>query len=54
MKIRVSGHQVISPRTRKLVKGTPSTSVRHHMFIFDRQVIWEDFRILGKESTNSY
>ena len=31
MKVRISEHQGVSPRTGKRVKGTLSTSVRDHM-----------------------
>ena len=31
MKVRISEHQGVSPRTGKRVKGTFSTSVRDHM-----------------------
>ena len=50
MKVRVSEHQGVSPRTGKTVKGTSSTSVRDHMLECDHKVVWEDFTILGNES----
>ena len=47
MKVRVSKHQGVSPRTGKPVKRFLSTSVRDHMLIFDHQIAWEDFRKSG-------
>ena len=35
MKVQNSEHQGVSPRTGNPVKGTLSTSVRHHMLICD-------------------
>ena len=52
MKVRVSEHQGVSPRTGKLLKGTLSTSVRDHMLVCDHKVSWEDFKILGRESNH--
>ena len=52
MKVRVSNHQGVSPRTGKLVKGTLSTSVRDHMLNCDHTVAWEDFSIIGRESNH--
>ena len=49
MKVRVSEHQGVSPRTGKRVKGTLSTSVRDHMLNCDHTVAWEDFSITGRE-----
>ena len=45
MKVRVSEHQGVSPRTGKRVKGMVSTSVRDHMLECDHTVAWEDFSI---------
>ena len=50
MKARVSEHLGVSPRTRKPVKGTLSTSVRDRMLISDHQGAWEDSRILESQS----
>lgn len=50
MKVRISEHQGILPRTEKLVKGTLLTSVQDYMLICDYHVACEDFRILGSES----
>ena len=51
MKVKVSKRQGISQRIKKgTVKGTLSTSIKDRMLIFDHQVTWEDFRILGSES----
>ena len=50
MKVRVSEHQSVSPRTGKRVKGTLSTSVRDHMLDCAHRVAWEDFSIIGRES----
>ena len=50
MKVRVSEHQSVSPRTR--VKGTFSTSVRDHMLDCDHRVAWEDFSFIGRESNH--
>ena len=52
MKVRVSEHQGVSPRTGKRVKGTLSTSVRDHMLDCDHTVAWEDFSIIGRESNH--
>ena len=52
MKVRVSEHQGISPRTGKVVKGTLSTAVRDHMLFCDHRVAWDDFKVLGNESNN--
>ena len=54
MKVRVSEHQGVSPRTGKRVKGTLSTSLRDHMLDCDHRVAWEDFSIIGRESTTTY
>ena len=48
MKIRVSEHQGVSPRTGKRVKGTLSTSGRDHMLDCDHTVACEDFSIIGR------
>ena len=47
MKVRVSEHQGMSPRTGKRVKGWLSTSMRDHI------AAWEDFSIIARE-TNHY
>ena len=52
MKVRVSEHQGVSPRTGKRVKGTLSTSVGDHMLDCDHIVAWEDFSIIGRESNH--
>ena len=55
MKVRVSEHQGVSPRTDRIgkrVKGTLFTSVRDHMLDCDRRVGWEDFSIIGRESNH--
>ena len=41
MKVRISEHQGVSPRTGKRVKGTLSTSVRDHMLNCNHIVAWE-------------
>ena len=51
-KVRVSEHQGESPRTRKLLKGTLSTSVRDHMLDCNHVVAWGDFKLLGRESNH--
>ena len=48
MKIRVSEHQGVSPRTGKRVKSTLSTPVRDHMLDCDHRVAWVDFSIIGR------
>ena len=48
-KVRVSEHQGVSPGTGKPVKGTLSTSVRHHMLVCDQKVTHEDFKFPGNE-----
>ena len=52
MKVRVSEHRGVSPRTGKALQGTMSTSVRDHMLTCDHRVVWEDFSVLGNESNN--
>ena len=55
MKVRVSEHQAVSPktgRTGKQVKGTLFTSVRDHMLDCDHRVGWEDLSIIGRESNH--
>ena len=52
MKVRVSEHQGVSPRTGKRVKGTLSTLVRDHMLGCDHAVAWKDFSITGRESNH--
>ena len=52
MKVRVSEHQRVSPKTGKRVKGTLSTSVSDHMLDCDHAVAWEDFSIIGRESNH--
>ena len=52
MKVRISEHQGVSPRTGKRVKGTLSTSVRDHMLNCNHTVAWEDFPIIGRESNH--
>ena len=54
MKVRVSDHQGISPRTGKPVKGNLSASVRDRMLFCDCEVASENFRILGSESNPLY
>ena len=49
MKVRVSEHHGVSPRTGKRVKDTLSTSVRDHVLSCDHTVAWEDFSITGRE-----
>ena len=51
MKVRVSEHQGVSPRTGKHLKGTLSTSVRDHMLDWNHIVSWDDFKVLGRESS---
>ena len=47
---RASWYQGNSTRTKKLVKGTLSASVRDHMLIYDHWVASEDSTILGSTS----
>ena len=49
MKVRISEHQGVSPRTGKPIKGTLSTSVRDHMLNCNHRVAWKDFSIIGRE-----
>ena len=49
MKVRVSEHHGVSPRTGKRVKDTLSTSVRDHVLSCDHTVAWKDFSITGRE-----
>ena len=50
MKIQVSEHQGVSPRTGKQVKAMLSVSLRDHMLDRNHTVAWEDFSIIGRES----
>ena len=52
MKVRVSEHQGVSPRTAKLVKGTLSTSVTDRMLNWDHTVDRENFSIIDRESNH--
>ena len=52
MKVRVSEHQGVSPRTGKHLKGTLSTSLRYHMLDCNHVVAWDDFKVLGRESNH--
>ena len=52
MKVRVSEDQGVSPRTRKRVKSSLSTSVRDHMLHCDHIVAWEDFSVIDRESNH--
>ena len=52
LKIRVSEHQSVSPRTDKIVKGTLSTLTRVHMLKSDHTVTWDDFEVPGRESNH--
>ena len=52
MRVRVSEHQGVSPRTGKRVKSTLSASLRDHMLDCDHIVAWEDFSIIGRESNH--
>ena len=49
MNVRVSEHQGVSPRTRKRVKGTLSTSVRDKVLNCDHAVTLEDFSVARRE-----
>ena len=52
MKVRISEHQGVSPRTGKIVKDTLSTSVRDHMLECDHTVTWDDFKVMERESNH--
>ena len=52
LKVRLSEHQCVSPRTDKTVKDTLSTSVRDHMIECDHIVTWDDFKVLRRESNH--
>ena len=52
MKVLVSEHQGVSPRTGKRVQGTLSTSVRDHILDCDHIVAWEGFSVIGRESNH--
>ena len=54
MKVQVSEHHCVSPRTGKRGKDTLSTSVRAHKFNCNHTVAWEYFSIIGRESTTTY
>ena len=48
VRVRVSQHQGVSPRTGKPVRGT--LSIRDHMLVCDLKVLHENFKFLGNES----
>ena len=50
MKVWVSEHQGVYPRTGKRVKGTLPTSVRNYMLTSDHTKAWEDFSIIRRDS----
>ena len=52
MKVKVSEHQGVSPRTVKHLKGTLSVSVRDLMLDCNHIVTWDDFKVLGRESNH--
>ena len=52
MKVGVSEHQGVFPRTGQRVKGTLSSSVKDYMLDCDHIVAWEDFCIIGRESSH--
>ena len=52
MKVPMSEHQDVSPKTGKLVKATLSTSVREHMLNCNHVVEREDFSTIGGESNH--
>ena len=52
MRVRISEHKGVSPRTGKHLKGTLSTSVRDHMHDCNHMVAWDDFKVLGRESNH--
>ena len=47
MKVRVTEHQLVSPRTGKHLKGTLSTSVRDHMLDCNHVKYWGGSLIVG-------
>ena len=51
MKVWVSEHEGMYPRTGKQIKGTLSTSARN-MFNCSHAVTWEDFSVIGRESNH--
>ena len=52
MKVRVSEHQGVSPRTGEHLKGTLSTFVKDHMLDHNHVVAWVGFRVSGRESNH--
>ena len=52
MKVRVSEHQGVSTRPGKHLRGTLSTSWRDHMLHCNPIVVWDDFKVLGRESNH--
>ena len=52
MKVRVSKHQGVSPRTGKHLKGALSTFVRDRMLDCNHVVAWDDFKVSGRESNH--
>ena len=49
MKVRVSEHQDVPPRTGKRVKGTLFTPSRDQILNCDDMIAWEDFSIIGRD-----
>ena len=52
MQVRVLKHQEVSPRTGKHLKRTLSTSVRDQILDCNHLVVWNDLKVLGKESNH--
>ena len=52
MKVKVSEHQGVPPRTGKHLKGTLSTSMRDHMLDCHHVVAWDHFEVLARESNH--
>ena len=52
MKVRVSEHQGVSPRTGKHLQGTLSALVRDHILDSNLSVAWDGFKVLGRESNH--
>ena len=52
MKVRVSEHQGVSPRTGKHLKGTLSIFMRDHMHDYNHMVAWDEFKVLERDSNH--
>ena len=52
LKVRISEHLGVSPRTGKHWEGTLLTSVKDHMLDCNHVVSWDEFKVLMRESNH--